>query len=144
MTSYASKLALVICPAARNEIPFCAKAWKESLRHGPAGAHQDRKAYYDRVNPLVNDLLERSRLLVARDAEDPSFLYGFLAYEADSIVFTGHFVYTKYAFRRQGVANSLLARALEINPKCSELVYTTPPTRFDSMVEGIGFQHSTR
>jgi hypothetical protein len=124
-----------------SEQGFVFSGWKSSFRHAPQNAALPKGTYFDRQNRDVDQIMDRpgTKVLVAQDAEDPSFLYGFIVYETTPSTFCGHFIYVRHGFRRVHIAKKLLSAALPDDWEDLDRAFTHR-TRFDDKVESLGFQ----
>lgn len=137
---------LSIGPARPDETAFIAASWKQSAADTPinaalidAGGKGD---FFRRYNADVQLVLESEPLLlVARDADDPSFAYGWLAAKQTPERFALAYVYTKHHFRRMGVMRELLSRALADAPDGAQLVHCER-SRFDRVFQRWGFEYA--
>lgn len=123
-----------ISPALTSETAFVASALKKGLR---STVFADRNNYeaYAIINPLVNDLLTKAQVLVARRG---SYAIGFAAYQDVDGVALVH-VYVRAEERRKGYARELLDAALaEIDPSAS-LETFFPTDRWRETAERYGF-----
>jgi GNAT superfamily N-acetyltransferase len=91
----------------------------------PAGA------YYPYQRGVIQQLLDRgAEVVVARDADAPEMVYGWLCCERSGREFTLHYVYVKLPFRELGLGHAMLDEALELyGDGAEELVYTHDPAR---------------
>ena len=133
-------------PADVDELNFVLSSWKRSFRSSPKLAQLPSRVYFERANAEVAEILTRAEVLVARDAERPELLYGFIAYETLPDALCIQFVYVKRDWRRQGIAAALLNAAVAhairdgVDIDTAKLVYTHK-TRFDAVAERLGFKH---
>lgn len=92
----------------RTDIPFIYDAWLESYKRTVAPSGDGRAARYYKEQRLRLDMLrDRGVWMVATDPHDADYLMGFVCAEPPLI----HYLYVKPAFRRQGIARSLIAAA---------------------------------
>jgi GNAT superfamily N-acetyltransferase len=113
-------------PATAIDLPFIMSSWLRSFKTSHFAGPIPNDIYWDTYRLAAERILSRpaARLLVAvnpseRDPEHE--LYGWLAMEPGEPPVV-HYVYVKQAFRRMGVARSLL-RAASINLS-APFVYT--------------------
>ncbi|MFT3927447.1 MAG: hypothetical protein QM778_33245 [Myxococcales bacterium] len=98
--------------AGKDALPFVLDSWAESFRRANRG--MPTSAFHAWHRSLRERILSRHPMvLVARDREDPAFLYGWLCAEARE-AFTLHYAYTKASFQGQGVAGLLLDTAQNV------------------------------
>lgn len=97
-------------------------------------------AFYSYARSIMDRIFAREPLiLVARDDEDPLFVYGWLCAERIGDSFVGHFCYVKKSFREQGVARSLLIEALD-RLGGSKLVYSHESAPYRARLASMGFE----
>lgn len=119
-----------------NELAFVAKGTKESLRHQPPYADLNNHVAYGRLNPLINGLLARAEVAVARGGGRE---LGFVVFSPSDTQLDVHYLYVRYGERRNGVGRALIEYALDRVPYNADLVYTFPTTRFADVAERYGF-----
>lgn len=117
-----------------DEIAFCARAMKEHLRSTLLADKSNYEAYVV-ANPVVNDLLAKAQVLVARRGNRA---LGFIAWlDVDGIALVH--CYTREGERRQGVAQDLLVAAFQhIDPE-STLESYFPTHRWAEVATRYGF-----
>jgi len=98
---------------------FVLKSWLKSYRTAPANFRLRDREYYEERMPLVKHLVDRGRVLLAVDVEDPDLAFGWVCYEKNVL----HYVYVKEAFRRLGIATELFEHSINIDG--AEPVYLT-------------------
>jgi len=131
---------LDIGPMKGSEVGFVLSAWKKSLRSSPANANLPSKVFFERANTEVDEILNGATVLVARDAENPTFAYGSIVFETRGDDVCVHWVSVRSGFRRQGIARRLLAAALRGTVDGGLQIHTAK-TRFDGVAERYGFTH---
>jgi GNAT superfamily N-acetyltransferase len=100
--------------AAEADEAFVCRTWRRSYRACPESLKMPKRAYELLQDEVMTELLERGALvLVARDVEQPVFVYGFLVAERIGDAVALHWAYTKLDWRRQGIARALLDEAVE-------------------------------
>jgi GNAT superfamily N-acetyltransferase len=90
----------------QEDVSFITHSW---LRSTKLAVDKDiaYEAYYGDYKKLISKRLASSaKILVACSIEDPDFIIGFAVYD-DNVV---HYIYVRYALRRQGIAKSLLSK----------------------------------
>lgn len=73
-----------------------------------------KHAYFEAHRPLVSELLDRSRVVIACFDEAPEVVCGWAAGERFDGVRVVHYVYTKAALRQQGIGKAAVARLCEV------------------------------
>ncbi len=125
-------MSLEIRDATTDELDFVAHATKTSQRNSAEWRDKPTAVAFAHLNPLVNDQINRSAVLVA--AQGRSIL-GFITFDVDGDDLVIHFVYVKAAHRRQGIARELLLAAVDAARGTTRAVYTTPSKRFAEVAE---------
>jgi GNAT superfamily N-acetyltransferase len=116
-----------IGPARPDELGFVLATWKDSAidapHNGPVIADRGVGYVYGRLNVEVDTALSEGALvLVAREATDPTFIYGWIAGRIQDDLVALYYLYTRHKFRRQGVARALRDEALRYVPDDARLV----------------------
>lgn len=113
------------------------KRSEEHARELLAPLRSELLRHYDDV---IEDVLATDPVvLVARNRDEPSFLYGFLIALLAGNTLALHYTYTKRRYRRCGAMSALLSRVLELVPDGAGLVYCTRSSR-DEVFERFGFE----
>lgn len=125
MTSVLDTIA--ITRAKPDDLDLVRDSWAHSYRKATWFEGQHRRsnrtmptdAFHTWHRPIREGILERRPLiLVARDVDDPSFLYGWACAEVNANLYPDRFVlhygYTKLTFQRQGIFRLLLGTALDV------------------------------
>jgi GNAT superfamily N-acetyltransferase len=130
-----------ISDATPDELDFVLHSSKWSLRHSAEYRKMPTAAAFAVLNPLLNDLVARSAVLVARSGRR---IFGWLAFEVVEDTFVLGYVYVRQEYRRRGVARQLLLAALESCP-VTDLAYIVPTKRFADVAEryDLVFQEAT-
>lgn len=128
---------ITVSQAEATDLPFIYNSWIRSHADGrPQG--ESYRDYCDRQHATIERLLDHADVLVARDTEDPDFIYGYLVSEQLGDVFCGHWLYVKDSFRRSGVSSLLLSIAVPSTSKHG--VYTHMGEHFD-LGEHLGMRY---
>lgn len=137
--------AITIGLATDQEMPFVLDTWARSFRKAPRNRRMPTKAFHAWNRPRMQKALRNAHVLVARDPDNQTFIYGWIAVEfrADQAgdLFVTHYCYVRQPFQRQGVATRLLTRAIQTiaDPEC-EPVYTHQSVKFvDEYMQRCGF-----
>jgi hypothetical protein len=83
--------------------PFILSSWLKSYRNADTVVHVNNEDYYKGQADLINQLIDRSNVIIACDPEYPTSMFGYVIYE-DNVI---HYIYCKFSFRRHGVATLL-------------------------------------
>lgn len=102
-------------PAEEADWQFVISTWSRSYKGSRSAGLISSDDWADVMHRQIRRALALPgvRALVAFDAIDPSFLYGWIAGDASAQLV--HYVYVKEAFRRAGVARGLFM-ALGVDP----------------------------
>lgn len=107
---------IAIRAATPTDEPLIFATWLRAFKHGSAfPRHIPDRVFFDEHHDVVEQLLERSTVTVATPVDDTDVILSWSAVETVEPVDGGpsplvvHFVYTKPAFRRTGIARQLLA-----------------------------------
>lgn len=117
---------LKLRPAVPGDVAFLSSTWKQNFWRESPWANRIRWPIFDAGHaPIVQRLLERSKVLVACDPtlEDEIAGYAIFSHEPNVL----HWAYVKPAFRRAGVFAQLLAA-----------------TGFPADLSGVEITHGTR
>lgn len=102
------ELPFVIRPAWHTDMPFVLSSWRGTFHLGGAGArHSDRVHYHAEMDRLFQRIFRKATTIVACDTVDQTCLLGFVVHTGPEL----HYVYTRQAFRRMGVARALIKHA---------------------------------
>jgi hypothetical protein len=85
---------------------FVFNSWLRSYRKGVPTAPSN--IYYFGQHKVISDILKRSLVMLAIDPEDHEHIYGWVCYEPRELMTGLHYVYVKHAFRRLGIASTLI------------------------------------
>lgn len=98
-------------PASQGDRAFVWTSWLRSFSGSPYAGPIPMGAYWKAYERALLEVLGRSTVTVtvAANESDPGQIFGFAVTEAGCALPTLHYVYTKQAFRRLGVARSLLS-----------------------------------
>lgn len=88
-----------------GEMAFVRDSWLRSSAKGPMGALVQRPVYMACHGMLLDALIPRCTITVAELRSAPGIIIGWSAASGP----VAHYVYTKSAYRRQGVASALLS-----------------------------------
>jgi hypothetical protein len=93
-----------------KDVNFLLNSWLKSFR--PSCPLVSDEVYFREQKRLVLRLLEDTNVLLACDPVDPGVIWGYLVGASDGQGFgVVHWVYTKHALRKFGIARALLAQA---------------------------------
>lgn len=124
----------------RDDLNFVASGWKRSHAEAPQNEALPSPKFYALVSRQFDALMQRPTVavLVARDPDRPSTLFGFVCVEQIGRTLALHYAYTRKSHKRMGVCSELLRHALQGASDADELVYTAG-SRFDDLWERWGF-----
>jgi hypothetical protein len=95
---------LSVRPANQSDIPFIFATWLKSYRDSKFAELIDSKTYFAAHHALIEILLAKSLVLIAHPNGKPNVICGWSVTQPNLI----HYVYTKAAFQKLGVATILL------------------------------------
>jgi hypothetical protein len=146
-TSNEDAVLLDISPMTASERAYVANSWKMSALDAPLNAPLKETGmvgkHFDRYNAEVQRVLDSgATVLVAREATDPSFIYGWMAVGLVGGQLALYYCNTKFHYRRVGVCRALRDRVLDLVPQDEplEYVYTARSVR-DPVFERWGFEY---
>ncbi len=116
MTTKISKEAILIRPYnAQTDTNFVYSTWLRNYKHSSYFAKRIKPSvFFAGHHAVLNHLLAKPamRLSVACDKNDPETIWGWLACEPSNLMQTVvHFMFVKDAFRKMGIARTLLNAA---------------------------------
>ena len=97
---------------------FIFNSWLKSFRHSPLAKPLCNEVYFKNHKVIVENILKRSRVLIACNPEDEDQIYGYIVYEPiiDDITVL-HYVYVKFTYRKLGIARTIVEGSIDIkNP----------------------------
>jgi hypothetical protein len=100
-------LPLSIRDVEQGDINFIFNSWLQSFRSGLMPKKVDSTIYFSEHHKLIERILKRAPCLVAVNPDDPTQIYGYVAYEKIDGIFVLHYVYVKHPFRAMGVMRQL-------------------------------------
>lgn len=87
--------------------------WLKSFRDGYFNATVPNRVYYSQHHKILENLLEKSTVLVLCNANNPAQALGWMCYEVDANILIIHYIYVKEIFRRQGLATKLVKYVMD-------------------------------
>lgn len=90
-----------------DEAALVRSSWFESYRKGGCAPEVPFPTYKTGQNEIMDRLLGRGQVWVATLTEVPDEVLGWVCFDETAI----HYVYVKQAYRRRGIATSLIALA---------------------------------
>lgn len=107
-----------------GDINFVYSTWLRSYKHdSPLTKYTKRELFFDQHQKILDRLLSKEgmRVSIACDPDDEMIIYGYLVYEPNVI----HYIYVKDAFRRRGIATTLLNQLQSLDTfEASHLTYS--------------------
>lgn len=95
---------------------FIYNSWLKSFRNSPLAKPLCNEVYFRNHKLIINNILQRSTTLLACNPEDSSQIYGYIVYEMLRGVPIVHYVYTKYTYRKLGIAKQLFEATIKSKP----------------------------
>lgn len=107
-------------------MPYIWRTWVRDYRYAASMGRMPYRAYCDWQRDVIDRITDRAALvLVARDAEQPVYLYGFLCAERAGDAVVAHYAHVRKDWCGRGIATALLEQAIErLGAGASELLYT--------------------
>ncbi len=103
-----SDAALSIRAATEADLTFVRSSWFESYRHGGFAPQVAFPVYREGQHNIIEGCLRRGRTLVAFATVVPDEVCSWVCVEGSRII---HYVYTKQAYRKMGIARKLVEKA---------------------------------
>lgn len=133
-----------------REKSFVHDSWRRSYEDSEVNATIPKRAYVAYMNEVIrgfigadqesfDDVRPDCMVLVARDPDRQSLVYGWLVVQADGPVMNVVYAFVKKDWRRQRILGRLLARATELLEP-DESHYCTR-TRFDGVFARYGYTY---
>lgn len=116
---------ILVRPARATDVPFISSTWLKSFRGEEAKGkkHYNRggygsegipnRFYYYYHHKVLETLIPESVILVACLESSPDTILGWACYQIVDTALVLHYVYTKFNFRKFGVATRLLKEIFE-------------------------------
>lgn len=101
-------------PMRPDEDAFVLSSWLRGFRYSPWAGVLPTNGFFEAHRTHFTEVMAtRARVVVAEntDEQPPHNLLGFIVYEPDRKPACLHWVYTKFVFRKKGVARALLYHA---------------------------------
>ena len=135
------ELAYEIQPATEADMALVWNSWLKSYRCEPESQRMPARAYHLWQKDIVQRLLDGgARVYVARDAERPVFLFGWLCAQRVGDALACHYAFVKRSFRERGVGHALLAAAVDqLGDGASELWQTHSSAEHGERLRAMGF-----
>lgn len=112
--------------SSESDLAFIYSKWLQSFRRAPYAKWIPNHTYFSEHHKIIENLLRKSRVRLAVNAEDLDQIYGFLVSQVIDDVPVVHFVFVKDAFREFGIATALL-NEININSR-DDFVFTSHMT----------------
>lgn len=119
-------------PEPRDEACIISNYLRSNRMEG-SNRHLTNPEYFRVHVPLAERLARRTRIVIAANVEDPWQIYGWISFGTAPLAV--HYAYTKYGFRRFGVARRLFAR---VNPAHLPISVTHTGRAFEAVRERYG------
>jgi GNAT superfamily N-acetyltransferase len=107
-------------------MPYVWRTWVRDYRYAASMGRMPYRAYCDWQRGMIDRLVARGALLlVARDVEQPVYVYGFLCAQRVGDAVVAHYAHVRRDWWGQGLARALLGEAIErIGDGASELLWS--------------------
>ncbi len=109
--------------AVKSDIPCITSNWLKSFRKGDMNRGVGNDLYYKWHHKVVDELLDRSHVIMLCDAGNPDHIIGWVCAEVSDQAVIVHYVYVKYTHRKNGFARALVNVLLE-SEKPAMVLYT--------------------
>lgn len=87
---------------------FIFNSWLKSFRNSPLAKPLCNEVYFSNHKLIVENILKRSKIVIACSDEDPMQIFGYTIYEElPGGIIIMHYIYTKYTYRKLGIAQQL-------------------------------------
>lgn len=133
-------LAIRVEDARESDLDFVKDSWRRSYRNSPRTVKWDDEPYAIFIAELMERLIAKSRVRVARPVDMPDVVIGWVCAEQMRDRFCVHYAVTKEMFRRQGVMTEILT---SFEPE-GELVFSSLRLPGSDYLKQIGFAHDPR
>lgn len=102
-------LPVTIRPWLPGDVGLVVDSWLRSFRIGSSSAKAMLSNLYQRSQKeIIDSILQRAEVLVACSPGNPDLIFAFIVFEKEPTVTALHYLYTKAAFRRFGLARKLV------------------------------------
>lgn len=126
-----------------DDTPFIQDTWARAYRVSEVDdcLKMRTAAFHGWHRPRRIKILGRpsTLVLVARDTQNPLFIYGYGVFERIDGAFIAHWVYVKSPFKGRGVGSALLAAAMHLIGEGAKTLECTHRTYFVEKAEEMGF-----
>ncbi len=117
---------LLFREATEGDINFIFASWLKSYRNSPDAARIRTRVYYLHQHPRIEQILLRSKTIVASTKDDPNHIVGYIVIEKPN---TLHYIYVKQIYRNLGIAKQLLSQILDHPPDVLTYTHSTAAAR---------------
>lgn len=94
-----------------DDLLFILRTWASGLYYGNDFYKKiDKTDYFEKYPIILQNLIGRSSVHVACLSEDPDIIVGYVVFTSNVL----HYVYVKKAWRKLGVAKSLLPKEVNV------------------------------
>jgi hypothetical protein len=133
-------------PITADDRRFVVSAWSASYKDSHTAGMISTHRWAEVMHAEIERVLDQpgTQTLVAFEAKDPTFVYGFISGDPDASTPTVYYCYTKAAYRRQGIARGMFS-ALGVDPT-SRFLYacrTAVVSRLGGKLPAARFDPST-
>lgn len=97
--------------ATEADVPFIFNSWLKSFRGSVTAKSISNPVYFDFHHKTIEKILQKSNVLIACDAADPTQVFGYVVAQNIEGVKVLHYAYVKFAFRGMGLCKLLLQDA---------------------------------
>jgi hypothetical protein len=129
-----AKLPTLLRAPKAEDINFIYSSWLKSYRNSEDANRMTNEVYYGNYKKTIEGILLNSRAIITCNPEDIDQVYGYVVYQNYNNITILHYAYTKYTYRKLGVAQELIS---SIFPEITKtpLVVTSANRVFDKLKE---------
>lgn len=112
-----------------NDTGFLYSTWLKSYRQMPYAQNMSNDTFFHHHKQIIKDILDKPNTIVTFIVEDtdPDHIYGYSVVERLGDAAIIHYIYVKHAYRKLGLAESLLKTQIPLLG--SKLTFVTHESR---------------
>jgi GH15 family glucan-1,4-alpha-glucosidase len=108
---------------------FVANSYLKSNRRNSHNGLMTNTVYYDLHNPIINNILDNSKIVILCYEDDPYVIISWLSYEENPFIV--HYAFTKFSYRKSGFFTILFNHIKQINNV--SMSYVVPSTHVSDL-----------
>ena len=117
-------LPIKLRPALQTDRNFIKSCWMKSFMETPQGRSMKPSIYKKFQGKLVEDLLNKSIVMILCNEEVEDEIYTFISYRKPNGVMIIDYIYTKHPYRKMGLAKLLINKIIESTEENDSVFYT--------------------